>query len=201
MWANHYTRLRCATYHWRRQFGSSACHAKTPHYFQVPTVVVLTQLPLKSVLRSADYTGRIAKWSTILGAFNIKYIPQTSVKGQVLADLIAKFVEPPNRNSNRGAKHGWKIGWHNLRARTLTLESVCWWRSKPKGVGGRASSNISWEDYHREIIEIRVLGHKQQSWIWGLGKVMEVFSDSRLVVGQVKGELEAKDVRMQGYLS
>ena len=30
---------------------------KLPHYFQVHTVVVLTQLPLKSVLRSADYTG------------------------------------------------------------------------------------------------------------------------------------------------
>ena len=28
------------------------------------------------------------------------------------------------------------------------------------------------------------------------GKAVEVFSDSRLVVGQVKGELEAKDVRM-----
>ena len=33
------------------------------------------------------------------------------------------------------------------------------------------------------------------------GKAMEVFSDSRLVVGQVKGELEARDVRMQEYLS
>ena len=30
---------------------------------------------------------------------------------------------------------------------------------------------------------------------------MEVFSDSRLVVGQVKGELEARDLRMQGYLN
>ena len=28
-----------------------------------------------------------------------------------------------------------------------------------------------------------------------------MFSDSRLVVGQVKGELEARDERMQGYLS
>ena len=34
---------------------------KLPHYFQAHTVVVLTQLLLKSVLRSADYTGRIAK--------------------------------------------------------------------------------------------------------------------------------------------
>ena len=30
---------------------------------------------------------------------------------------------------------------------------------------------------------------------------MEVFSDSWLVVGQVQGEFEAKDERMQGYLS
>ena len=28
------------------------------------------------------------------------------------------------------------------------------------------------------------------------GKALKVFSDSRLVVGQVKGELEARDVRM-----
>ena len=33
------------------------------------------------------------------------------------------------------------------------------------------------------------------------GKAVEIFSDSRLVVGQVKGELEAKDVRMQEYLN
>ena len=32
-------------------------------------------------------------------------------------------------------------------------------------------------------------------------RIVEIFSDSRLVVGQVKGELEARDVRMQDYLS
>ena len=32
------------------------------------------------------------------------------------------------------------------------------------------------------------------------GKVIEIFSDSRLVVGQVNGEFEARDQRMQGYL-
>ena len=58
-------------------------------------MVVLVQLPLKSVLRSADYTGRVAKWGMILGAFDIKYMPRTSVKGQVLADLVAEFAESP----------------------------------------------------------------------------------------------------------
>ena len=33
------------------------------------------------------------------------------------------------------------------------------------------------------------------------GRAMEMFSDLRLVVGQVKGELEARDVRMQEYLN
>ena len=66
---------------------------KLPHYFQAHTVVVLTQFPLKSILRSVDYTGRIAKRGTILGAFDIKYMPHTSIKGQVLADLVAEFAE------------------------------------------------------------------------------------------------------------
>ena len=33
------------------------------------------------------------------------------------------------------------------------------------------------------------------------GKVVKIFSDSRLVMGQVQGELEAKDLRMQEYLN
>ena len=32
-------------------------------------------------------------------------------------------------------------------------------------------------------------------------KAVKIFSDSRLVVGQVKGELEARNVRMQEYLN
>ena len=34
-----------------------------------------------------------------------------------------------------------------------------------------------------------------------VGKAVKMFSDLRLVIGQVKGELEARDERMQGYLS
>ena len=33
------------------------------------------------------------------------------------------------------------------------------------------------------------------------GKSIKLFSNSRLVVGQVRGEFEAKDERMQGYLN
>ena len=48
---------------------------KLPHYFQSHTIVVLTQFPLRSLLRSVEYTRRVAKWGMILGAFDIKYMP------------------------------------------------------------------------------------------------------------------------------
>ena len=31
----------------------------------------------------------------IPGAFDIKYMPRTSIKGQFLADLVAEFAKPP----------------------------------------------------------------------------------------------------------
>ena len=54
---------------------------KLPYYFQAHTVVVFTQLPLKSILKSADYTGRVAKWGTILGGFWYKIHASYFYKG------------------------------------------------------------------------------------------------------------------------
>ena len=54
---------------------------KLPHYFQAHTVYVLTMSPLQSLLKRFDFMGRIAKWRTRFGAFNIRYKPRNSVKG------------------------------------------------------------------------------------------------------------------------
>ena len=89
---------------------------KLSHYFQAHIVVVLTQLPLRSLLRKVDYTGRIVKWGTILEAFNIKYMPYTSVKGQVLADLVAEFAEPLSKeNGEKPNMDGKSIGMISLQ--------------------------------------------------------------------------------------
>ena len=66
---------------------------KLPHYFQAHTMVVLTQLPLQALLQKSYYTGRIAKWRTTLGAYDVRYIPRTVIKGQVLADFVAEFTK------------------------------------------------------------------------------------------------------------
>ena len=97
---------------------------KLPHYFQAHTIVVLTQLPLQALLRRLDYTGGIAKWGTRLGAYNVKYIPRTTIKGQILANFVVEFTKstPMKEEAVMGALimfgrccspvgglHGWSI--------------------------------------------------------------------------------------------
>ena len=40
------------------------------------------------------YTERIAKWFTVLGAFNTMCIAHTPVRGQILANLVAGPAGP-----------------------------------------------------------------------------------------------------------
>ena len=185
---------------------------KLPHYFQAHTVVVLTQLPLKFVLRTADYTGRIALWNTILRAFDIKYMPRTSIKGKVLADLVAEFTEPPveivteQRNVDEKLVSVifapgipcWKVyidGAANQRGSGVELVLISLEKTiieKFLRLGFLATNN--------EVKYEALLQGMAMVWKMG-GKVVKMFLDSRLVVGQVKGELEARDARMQEYLS
>ena len=56
------------------------------------------------------YMGTIAKWCTVLGAFDIMCMPHTSVRGQILANLVAgptgPLLEegPATRSDSRGLR-------------------------------------------------------------------------------------------------
>ena len=184
---------------------------KLPHYFQAHTVVVLTQLPLKSVLRSADYTGRVAKWGTILGAFDIKYMPRTSIKGQVLVDLVAKFTEcpekvemgdeaPDERLVGVASIQGllpWELyvdGAPNQRGSGVGLVLV-----SPEKITIEKSLRLNFLATNNEAEYETLLKGMEMVQKMG-GKAVRVFSDSKLVVGQVRGDLEAQVPRMQEYL-
>ena len=185
---------------------------KLSHYFQSHTVVVLTQLPLRSLLRSVDFTRRIAKWGTILRAFHIKYMPRTSIKGQVLVDLVAEFVEFLLKEKiEKQDMDGKSIG-------AVSLQEPLSWKVYVDGAANHRGSRVGLVLMSPEMITIEKslrLGFsatnneaKYETLLVRMtivqrmeGKAMEIFSDSRLVVGQVSGELEARDMRMQEYLS
>uniref|UniRef100_A0A2N9EC48 Integrase catalytic domain-containing protein n=1 Tax=Fagus sylvatica TaxID=28930 RepID=A0A2N9EC48_FAGSY len=92
---------------------------KLPHYFQAYTMIVLTFLPLKALFRSSDFSGRISKWGAHLGAYDVRYKPRTSIKGQVLADFITEFApenselptieEHPKDVERIQEKNGWTL--------------------------------------------------------------------------------------------
>ena len=185
---------------------------KLSHYFQAHTVVVLTQLSLKTILRSADYTRIIAKWGTILRAFDIKYMPRTSIKGQVLADLVTEFTEPEMEelpsDGNMDEKLVGTISQYFLPTWDVYVDGAS--NQKGSGVGLVLMSpekvviekslrlNFSATDNEAEyeaLLEGMVIVQRMG------GKSIKLFSDSRLVVDQVRGEFEAKDERIQGYLS
>ena len=52
----------------------------------------------------------------ILGAFDIKYMPRTSIKRQVLVGLVAKFTEPSfEESSERLSMDGKLVGMISLQ--------------------------------------------------------------------------------------
>ena len=75
---------------------------KPPHHFQEHTVIVLTQLPLRSTLRSVDYAGRISNLSTVLGSSDGRYVPCALVKGLILVGLVVRFAEFPLEKETEG---------------------------------------------------------------------------------------------------
>ncbi|GKF56478.1 reverse transcriptase domain-containing protein, partial [Tanacetum coccineum] len=64
-------------------------------YFQAHPIAVITDQPIKQIMSRLDVTGRLQKWSVMLGEHNITYRPLTLVKGQILADFL---VEKPDES-------------------------------------------------------------------------------------------------------
>ncbi|GJW87972.1 reverse transcriptase domain-containing protein [Tanacetum coccineum] len=62
-------------------------------YFQAHPIVVITDQPIKQVISKPDASGRLQKWSVLLGEHNISYRPRTAVKGQILADFLIEKPE------------------------------------------------------------------------------------------------------------
>ena len=167
---------------------------KLPHYFQSYTVVVLTQLPLKSLLHSADYIGRIAKWGTILGAFDIKYMPRTTIKGQVFADLVAEFAEAPLEEKVEELNIDEKL------VSAISLQEPLSWKVYVDGVANHRRSRVGLVMVSSKRITIEKslrLGFsatnnevEYETLLVGMtivqkmgGKAMEIFFDLRLVMG------------------
>uniref|UniRef100_A0A2N9I3X1 Uncharacterized protein n=1 Tax=Fagus sylvatica TaxID=28930 RepID=A0A2N9I3X1_FAGSY len=179
---------------------------KLPHYFQANTVTVLTDLPLKMLMHSSDFSGRITRWGVHLGSLGVEYKPRTSIKGQVLADFVAEFQgKEASTESNYtpspcviGDSSEWKLfvdGASNMKGAGAGAVLV-----SPEGLileqavrlGFLASNNEA--EYEALLIGLR------SALRLGADR-LQVFCDSQLVVNHISGEYSARDERMMTYLS
>ena len=72
----------------------------------------------------------------ILGAFDIKYMPRTSVKGQVLVDLVAEFAEGPTKNESNEHSMGEKsVG-------LITAQEPVQWKVYIDGAANQKGSSV-----------------------------------------------------------
>ena len=139
-------------------------------------------------------------------------MPRTSVKGQVLADLVAEFTEPKADELLMQRDKDEKSMSTISQYYPLTWEVHVDGASNQKGAGvglvltssemvivekslrldfPATNNEVEYEALIEGMAMVRRMG----------GKSIKLFSNSKLVIGQVLGEFEAMDERMRGYLS
>ena len=138
-------------------------------------------------------------------------MPCTFIKSQVLTDLVAEFAETPSDDKLEERKMDGKS------VSIISLQEPLPWMVYVDGAANHRGSRVGLILISPENIIIEKslrLGFlasnnevKYETLLVGMtmvqktgGKTMEIFSDSRLVGGQVQGELEVRDPRMQEYL-
>ena len=138
-------------------------------------------------------------------------MPRTSVKGQVLADFVGEFTKPEiEALPSDGNMDGKLVG-------TISQYFLPTWEVHVDGASNQKGSGVGLVlmSLEKVVIEkslrLDFLATNNEAEYEALlegmtmvqrmgGKFIKLFSDSRLVVGQVRGEFEVKDERMQGYL-
>lgn len=63
-------------------------------YFQAHTIALLINQPIKSILHWPDTSRCIIKWTIELSKFDVKFLPQPSIKVEILADFLIDFTIP-----------------------------------------------------------------------------------------------------------
>ncbi|GKA00958.1 reverse transcriptase domain-containing protein, partial [Tanacetum coccineum] len=141
------------------------------------TICVVTDQPIKQVLLKPENSRRIAKWAIELGEHEILYNPRSAVKGHILADFL---TESPTITDPQEKSIADKPGKNTSPAWTLFTDGAA--SLEGSGVG------IILTDPNGQEMEAQCL---------------EVYTNSLLIVNQVKGLYEAREelMRRKGYLT
>ncbi|XP_056684259.1 uncharacterized protein [Spinacia oleracea] len=176
---------------------------KLRHYFETHQIVVMTNYPIKYVMRRPELTGRMEKGTMALGSFDIKYQPRTAVKSQALADFVADFSPDLEKLADDEVKlinnveEIWTLfvdGSSNFRGAGLGVVL-----KSPQGDMIAQAICCDFKATNNEAeYEALIAGMTLAEELGARG--LNIFSDSQLIVNQINGDYEAKDLKMTLYL-
>ncbi|KAM1283668.1 hypothetical protein ACFX13_027331 [Malus domestica] len=151
---------------------------KLRHYMLPCHVHIIAKTDvIKYMLSKPMLTGRIGKWILALSEFSFQYVPQKAVKGQAIADFLAKYQESRDEVLNI--------------PRTLEVTNV--WIPPSQGVSGKE------EWIQQEIKRVASLWITPWKLYFDGATEVEVFGDSELVINQLNGEFKCRHITMAGY--
>ncbi|XP_052197211.1 uncharacterized protein LOC127804391 [Diospyros lotus] len=149
------------------------------------------------ILQKPDTLGRLLKWAIELAQFDLEYKPRTAIKGQALVDFIAEFTGPAQVGEEASEGLSWELyvdgssSDQGAGARVMLISPeghriLCALR-----FGFQATNNEA--EYEALLAGLRLAKEVQ-------AEAVVIFSDSQLVVNEIRGEYQVKGAKMAAYL-
>uniref|UniRef100_A0A2N9IZI8 Uncharacterized protein n=1 Tax=Fagus sylvatica TaxID=28930 RepID=A0A2N9IZI8_FAGSY len=167
-------------------------------YFQAHSIIVMTDYPIRKAMNKPDAAGRLVQWSIEMGEFDIDYRPRTAIKAQALADFIAEFTHPLKEDEKPEEGEAWTVSIDGSSTKEMSGAGVI--LVSPEGDKFEYALQLRFRATNNEAEYEALLAGLRLSKGMGI-KALTIKSDSQLIVGQVKGEYEAKEDRMKKYLT
>ncbi|GKV28123.1 hypothetical protein SLEP1_g37209 [Rubroshorea leprosula] len=166
-------------------------------YFQSHQIVFYTDFPLRKILQKPELSGQLIGWSVELSEYDLKFQPRTTIKGQAVADFLVECA--PVTVKEKAPEY---LVW------VLYVDGVA--NVDGSGAGAVLLGPDGFKSEHALRFKFQTTNNaaEYEALIYGLKLASElkvqniqVFSDSQLVVGQVKGSCEIRDPQLGRYTS
>ena len=168
---------------------------KLKSYFQAYTIVVLTDRPLRKAMSSPEAARQMALWVVELSEFDIWYQPQTTIKGQVVADFITEFTLKDGQEAEETPQ--WNIytdGSSNRQARGVGVVLI-----SPKKDKIECMIRLEFHTTNNKAEYKALIAELDLAKAVG-AENMVIHYDSQVITSQVNGSYECKSERMKKYL-
>ncbi|XP_030946087.1 uncharacterized protein LOC115970625 [Quercus lobata] len=177
-------------------FALIVASRKLRPYFQSNPILVMTDQPIKKSMNKPEAAGRMVQWAIELSQFDIEYHPRTAIKAQALADFIAEFTLP-DEDGITDEVDKWTIQTDGSSAQKRGGVGVV--ITTLDGEVMKYGFQLKFPATNNEAEYEGILtGLRLEKALHA--KNLLIQSDSKLVIGQISGEYEAKEERMQKYL-